>query len=196
MKKLLATLLLSITCTANAVDFDIDQLMHKTNLIYLIDQSEAGARAYGFYSNFSAISYDGSSHDYLRKKYKPNHPDVQIGFATQLSDNLAITYIFGTGSKSEKFEVQKSLKLGFTYLFGIQNYSPKTISDTYGYSYFTVGASHIFGGRSIEKGCTDDYQRQYNCRSALAVTDHPLISEAPRNQNSFNIKFTLVKDFF
>lgn len=172
------------------------QLLHKTRLIYLTDQSAAGARAHGMYQTFSAQSYDGSAHNYLRDKYKPNHRDAQIGFSTQLSDQLAITYILGIGSKSEKLEVQQSLKLGVTYVFGIQVYPPIYTNDVGGYSYFTLGLTHTFGGKTIEKACTDDLNKRYNCRSALSEVDHPVLNERPVNQTTALIKFNLVRDFF
>lgn len=195
-KKTLFTSILFVSNYCLAFDLDIDQLKHKTHLIYLSDQSIAGNRASAYYHSFNAVSYDGSSHNYLREKYKQNRRDSQIGFSTQLTENLAINYIFGIGSKSEKLEVQKSLKLGVTYLFGLTSYSPTHTADLGGYSYFLLNASHIFGGATIEKGCVDDFNKQYNCRSSLAQSDHPLINEKPLNQNAIHIKFTLVKDFF
>lgn len=198
MKRQIFTLLMIAVQPAYAsmIEDTYYQLWHKTSLVYLNDQSPAGARAHNYYENFHASSYDGQSYNYLRQKYKPNHRDAQIGFATQLTDQLALTYIASIGSKSEKLEVQKSLKLGLTYVFGIKDHKATYATQVPGYSFFMVGMTHTFGGKTIEKSCTDDFNRSYNCRSALSVVDHPLLNEKPTNQTTALIKFNLVKDFF
>jgi hypothetical protein len=107
---------------------------------------------------------------------------------TEINPNLGVIWGFSTGEKAEKYEISRSVTIGFAYSTQID----KT-------SFLSIRGTTILGGNLREKTCTADYGdiggiQEVNCR--LAATPLPpsetlmhLFNDKPLNKDLFFIRY-------
>lgn len=168
----------------------------KTKLTAISDNSENGRLLFGTSMSVNPMSYTGNAnYGYVKNMYKFDHTDWNMHFLTHITEKFAITWGFGTGANSQKMTVSPSQRIGLVHIFGVDEYR-HPIFGTNELSYFTLSAHHTFGGGLSESACTDDYSRQYNCRTAMSVVDTPLMNRPAFNAQMVNLKYTWIADFF
>ena len=169
---------------------------NKTKLTAIADNSDNGRLLYGTSLSVNPMGYIGNAnYGYVKNMYKFDHTDWNIHFLTNITEKFAVTWGFGTGANSQKMTVSPSQRLGLIHIFGVdENKHP--VFGTNELSYFTLSAHHTFGGGLSEQGCTDDYNRLYNCRTAMSVVDTPLMNRPAFNAQMVNLKYTWIADFF
>jgi hypothetical protein len=107
---------------------------------------------------------------------------------TEINPNLGVIWGFSTGEKAEKYEISRSVTIGFAYSTQID----KT-------SFLSIRGTTILGGNLREKTCTADYGdiggiQEVNCR--LAASPLPpsetlmhLFNDKPLNKDLFFIRY-------
>jgi len=125
----------------------------------------------------------------FRSWYKTSWTDARALWLTQIHPNLGLIWGFSTGEKAEKYEISKSMTIGFAF--------NKPLSRD---SYLSIKGTTIVGGNLKEKPCTADYGaiggvQTVNCRLAattLAPADTLpfLFNDKPVNRNVFLISYT------
>ena len=121
--------------------------------------------------------------------YQTKWTDTRALWMTQINPNFGFIWGFSTGEKAEKYQISRSMTVGFAF--------NKPIDKT---SFISVKATTIVGGNLKEKTCTADYGeiggvQNVNCRlaaSTLAPSDTLpfLFNDKPVSKNIFFITYT------
>lgn len=95
--------------------------------------------------------------------YAPDTPELQITWLTQVNKNFGVIWGFGTGEFAQKYTIDPSLHIGFTFQ-----------SEFRKRNFFTLTANTVIGGEFKEKTCVADYGeiggiREVNCRLAATT---------------------------
>ncbi len=157
---------------------------------YLIDIKQ-GSELSTKTSDLLAGSFETSQGEKVLFKswYKTNWTDMRAVWMTEIHPNLGLIWGFSTGEKAEKYEITKSMTIGFAFNKPLDKYS-----------YLSIKGTTIVGGNLKEKTCTADYGaiggvQTVNCRLAattLAPSDTLpfLFNDKPVNKNIFLISYT------
>jgi hypothetical protein len=156
---------------------------------HLIDFKQ-GSELSGKVSDSSAGGFETAQGNFVSFKqwYQTNWTDTKTVWMTEINPNLGVIWGFSTGEKAEKYEISRSVTIGFAYSTQID----KT-------SFLSIRGTTILGGNLREKTCTADYGdiggiQEVNCR--LAATPLPpsetlmhLFNDKPLNKDLFFIRY-------
>lgn len=183
--------LLSNATMSNAEDFatrwpSIQNFIDATHLIDFKQGSELSGKV----SDSSAGGFETAQGNFVSFKqwYQTNWTDTKTVWMTEINPNLGVIWGFSTGEKAEKYEISRSVTIGFAYSTQID----KT-------SFLSIRGTTILGGNLREKTCTADYGdiggiQEVNCR--LAASPLPpsetlmyLFNDKPLNKDLFFIRY-------
>ena len=156
---------------------------------HLIDIKQ-GSELSGKVSDSSAGGFETAQGNFVSFKqwYQTNWTDTKTVWMTEINPNLGVIWGFSTGEKAEKYEISRSVTIGFAYSTQID----KT-------SFLSIRGTTILGGNLREKTCTADYGdiggiQEVNCR--LAASPRPpsetlshLFNDKPLNKDLFFIRY-------
>ena len=157
---------------------------------HLIDIKQ-GSELSGKVSDSSAGGFETAQGNFVsfKKWYQTNWTDTKTVWMTEINPNLGVIWGFSTGEKAEKYEISRSVTIGFAYSTQID----KT-------SFLSIRGTTILGGNLREKTCTADYGdiggiQEVNCRLAASPlppseTLSHLFNDKPFNKDLFFIRYT------
>jgi hypothetical protein len=160
------------------------------NATHLIDIKQ-GSELSGKVSELLSGGFETSQGNFVPFKqwYQTNWTDTKTVWMTEINPNFGVIWGFSTGEKAEKYEISRSMTLGFAYSTQLD----KT-------SYLSIRGTTILGGNLKEKSCTADYGaiggvQEVNCRLAASTlppseTLNYLFNEKPINKDMFFIRYT------
>ena len=191
MNLFVLAILLSNATMSNAEDSvsrwpSIQNFIDATHLIDFKQGSELSGKV----SDSSAGGFETAQGNFVSFKqwYQTNWTDTKTVWMTEINPNLGVIWGFSTGEKAEKYEISRSVTIGFAYSTQID----KT-------SFLSIRGTTILGGNLREKTCTADYGdiggiQEVNCR--LAATPLPpsetlmhLFNDKPLNKDLFFIRY-------
>ena len=121
--------------------------------------------------------------------YQTKWTDTRAIWMTQVNQNLGLIWGFSTGETAEKYQISRSMIIGFAF--------NKQLDKS---SFISIKGTTIVGGNLKEKSCTADYGeiggvQTVNCRLAatpLAPSETLpfLFNDKPVNKNIFFITYT------
>ena len=186
----LAILLGNVTMS-NAENFATSwpSIQNFIDATHLIDFKQ-GSELSGKVSDSSAGGFETAQGNFVSFKqwYQTNWTDTKTVWMTEINPNLGVIWGFSTGEKAEKYEISRSVTIGFAYSTQID----KT-------SFLSIRGTTILGGNLREKTCTADYGdiggiQEVNCR--LAASPLPpsetlihLFNDKPLNKDLFFIRY-------
>ena len=156
---------------------------------HLIDIKQ-GSELSGKVSDSSAGGFETAQGNFVSFKqwYQTNWTDTKTVWMTEINPNLGVIWGFSTGEKAEKYDISRSVTIGFAYSTQID----KT-------SFLSIRGTTILGGNLREKTCTADYGdiggiQEVNCR--LAASPLPpsetlahLFNDKPLNKDLFFVRY-------
>ena len=191
MNLFVLALLIGNATMSSAEDFatswpSIQNFIDSTHLIDIKQGSELSGKV----SDSSAGGFETAQGNFVSFKqwYQTNWTDTKTVWMTEINPNLGVIWGFSTGEKAEKYEISRSVTIGFAYSTQID----KT-------SFLSIRGTTILGGNLREKTCTADYGdiggiQEVNCR--LAATPLPpsetlmhLFNDKPLNKDLFFIRY-------
>jgi hypothetical protein len=191
MNLFVLAILLSNATMSNAEDSvsrwpSIQNFIDATHLIDFKQGSELSGKV----SDSSAGGFETAQGNFVSFKqwYQTNWTDTKTVWMTEINPNLGVIWGFSTGEKAEKYEISRSVTIGFAYSTQID----KT-------SFLSIRGTTILGGNLREKTCTADYGdiggiQEVNCR--LAASPLPpsetlmhLFNDKPLNKDLFFIRY-------
>jgi hypothetical protein len=191
MNLFVLAILLSNATMSNAEDFATSwpSIQNFIDATHLIDFKQ-GSELSGKVSDSSAGGFETAQGNFVSFKqwYQTNWTDTKTVWMTEINPNLGVIWGFSTGEKAEKYEISRSVTIGFAYSTQID----KT-------SFLSIRGTTILGGNLREKTCTADYGdiggiQEVNCR--LAATPLPpsetlmhLFNDKPLNKDLFFIRY-------
>lgn len=158
-----------------------------THLLEIKQGSELSSKA----SDLLAGGFETSQGDRVSFKnwYQTKWTDTRAIWLTQINPNFGLIWGFSTGENAEKYQISRSMTIGFAF--------NKPLDKT---SFISIKGTTIVGGNLKEKSCTADYGeiggvQNVNCRlaaSTLAPSDTLpfLFNDKPVNKNIFFITYT------
>ncbi len=156
---------------------------------HLIDIKQ-GSELSGKVSDSSAGGFETAQGNFVSFKqwYQTNWTDTKTVWMTEINPNLGVIWGFSTGEKAEKYDISRSVTIGFAYSTQID----KT-------SFLSIRGTTILGGNLREKTCTADYGdiggiQEVNCRLAASPlppseTLSHLFNDKPSNKDLFFIRY-------
>jgi len=191
MNLFVLAILLGNATMSNAEDFATSwpSIQNFIDATHLIDFKQ-GSELSGKVSDSSAGRFETAQGNFVSFKqwYQTNWTDTKTVWMTEINPNLGVIWGFSTGEKAEKYEISRSVTIGFAYSTQID----KT-------SFLSIRGTTILGGNLREKTCTADYGdiggiQEVNCR--LAATPLPpsetlihLFNDKPLNKDLFFIRY-------
>jgi len=191
MNLFVLAILLGNATMSNAEDFATSwpSIQNFIDATHLIDFKQ-GSELSGKVSDSSAGGFETAQGNFVSFKqwYQTNWTDTKTVWMTEINPNLGVIWGFSTGEKAEKYEISRSVTIGFAYSTQID----KT-------SFLSIRGTTILGGNLREKTCTADYGdiggiQEVNCR--LAATPLPpsetlmhLFNDKPLNKDLFFIRY-------
>ena len=191
MNLFVLAILLGNATVSNAEDFATSwpSIQNFIDATHLIDFKQ-GSELSGKVSDSSAGGFETAQGNFVSFKqwYQTNWTDTKTVWMTEINPNLGVIWGFSTGEKAEKYEISRSVTIGFAYSTQID----KT-------SFLSIRGTTILGGNLREKTCTADYGdiggiQEVNCR--LAATPLPpsetlmhLFNDKPLNKDLFFIRY-------
>ena len=191
MNLFVLALLIGNATMSSAQDFatswpSIQNFIDATHLIDIKQGSELSGKV----SDSSAGGFETAQGNFVSFKqwYQTNWTDTKTVWMTEINPNLGVIWGFSTGEKAEKYEISRSVTIGFAYSTQID----KT-------SFLSIRGTTILGGNLREKSCTADYGdiggiQEVNCR--LAASPLPpsetlthLFNDKPLNKDLFFIRY-------
>ncbi len=114
--------------------------------------------------DFQGLGYELAGGDFqsFEDWYARDHFSLYVEAITPLDPNFALHWGVSTGEAGEKYEIDPALKLGFRYVWALENNAE-----------LLFFAHHMFGGDFREKACVADYGeiggvQNVNCRLAAS----------------------------
>jgi len=191
MNLFVLAILLGNATMSNAENFATSwpSIQNFIDATHLIDFKQ-GSELSGKVSDSSAGGFETAQGNFVSFKqwYQTNWTDTKTVWMTEINPNLGVIWGFSTGEKAEKYEISRSVTIGFAYSTQID----KT-------SFLSIRGTTILGGNLREKTCTADYGdiggiQEVNCR--LAATPLPpsetlmhLFNDKPLNKDLFFIRY-------
>lgn len=191
MNLFVLAILLGNATMSNAEDFATSwpSIQNFIDATHLIDFKQ-GSELSGKVSDSSAGGFETAQGNFVSFKqwYQTNWTDTKTVWMTEINPNLGVIWGFSTGEKAEKYEISRSVTIGFAYSTQID----KT-------SFLSIRGTTILGGNLREKTCTADYGdiggiQEVNCR--LAASPLPpsetlmhLFNDKPLNKDLFFIRY-------
>lgn len=191
MNLFVLAILLGNATMSSAEDFATSwpSIQNFIDATHLIDFKQ-GSELSGKVSDSSAGGFETAQGNFVSFKqwYQTNWTDTKTVWMTEINPNLGVIWGFSTGEKAEKYEISRSVTIGFAYSTQID----KT-------SFLSIRGTTILGGNLREKTCTADYGdiggiQEVNCR--LAASPLPpsetlmhLFNDKPLNKDLFFIRY-------
>lgn len=191
MNLFVLAILLGNATMSSAEDFATSwpSIQNFIDATHLIDFKQ-GSELSGKVSDSSAGGFETAQGNFVSFKqwYQTNWTDTKTVWMTEINPNLGVIWGFSTGEKAEKYEISRSVTIGFAYSTQID----KT-------SFLSIRGTTILGGNLREKSCTADYGdiggiQEVNCR--LAASPLPpsetlmhLFNDKPLNKDLFFIRY-------
>jgi len=191
MNLFVLAILLGNATMSNAENFATSwpSIQNFIDATHLIDFKQ-GSELSGKVSDSSAGGFETAQGNFVSFKqwYQTNWTDTKTVWMTEINPNLGVIWGFSTGEKAEKYEISRSVTIGFAYSTQID----KT-------SFLSIRGTTILGGNLREKTCTADYGdiggiQEVNCR--LAASPLPpsetlmhLFNDKPLNKDLFFIRY-------
>ena len=191
MNLFVLAILLGNATMSNAENFATSwpSIQNFIDATHLIDFKQ-GSELSGKVSDSSAGGFETAQGNFVSFKqwYQTNWTDTKTVWMTEINPNLGVIWGFSTGEKAEKYEISRSVTIGFAYSTQID----KT-------SFLSIRGTTILGGNLREKSCTADYGdiggiQEVNCR--LAASPLPpsetlmhLFNDKPLNKDLFFIRY-------
>ena len=192
MNLFVLALLLCNSTMSSAEDYSTNwpSIQNFIDATHLIDFKQ-GSELSGKVSDSSAGGFETAQGNFVSFKqwYQTKWTDTKTVWMTEINPNLGVIWGFSTGEKAEKYEISRSVTIGFAYSTQID----KT-------SFLSIRGTTILGGNLREKTCTADYGdiggvQEVNCR--LAASPLPpsetlthLFNDKPLNKDLFLIRYT------
>jgi hypothetical protein len=158
---------------------------------YLIDIRTGSARS-DIARNLSLGGYelsDGAPVNFA-DWYRPNFPELNFLFLTQIRDSLGVTWGLSLGERGEKYRINPGVWMGFVYRAEIDKFSSLTLS-----------ATTLVGGNFRERSCFGDYKdiggiQEVNCRLAASTlppadTLKFLVREYGYSETRFSVQYEI-----
>jgi len=165
----------------------LQNILDSTHLIDIKQGSELSGKV----SELLSGGFETAQGNFVPFKqwYQTNWTDTKTVWMTEINPNFGVIWGFSTGEKAEKYEISRSMTIGFAYSTQLD----KT-------SFLSIRGTTILGGNLKEKSCTADYGaiggvQEVNCRLAASTlppseTLHYLFNEKPINKDMFFIRYT------